>query len=176
MPTPRLTSASPATNAGSSFFMALDVVAYQQIRSCLTSIYQNCLMIPPSEVLCITRTSSSTCITCAFKNLPPTVTKFLEDQISIGVEATVHRKDFADTVTVKIQLVDKVDAGKKAFRRRFIRLELYEVGAHCGALRLGNQKEIALEFVFGRRSKAADEFELAVAVQICRGQVCDPNR
>ena len=88
----------------------------------------------------------------------------------------MHHKDFADTVAVEIQLVDKVDAGKKTFRWRLIRLELCEVGALCGALRLGNQKEIALEFVFGRRSEAADEFELAVAVQICRGQVCDPNR
>jgi len=42
------------------------------------------------------RAFCSACVTYAFKNLTPVPADFLEDQVVIGVEAAVHRKDFVN--------------------------------------------------------------------------------
>src|SRR5438132_1436996 len=44
------------------------------------------------------------------EGLSPSSSDLFENQIGIAVKAALRRKDFANTVTVQIKLVDKVDA------------------------------------------------------------------
>ena len=44
------------------------------------------------------------------EDLAPSSSDLSENQIGITVEAALRRKDFANTVTVQIKLIDKVDA------------------------------------------------------------------
>ena len=44
----------------------------------------------------------------------------LENQERIAVKPALRREDFAEAVPIEIQLVNEVDAGKKAFRGIFV--------------------------------------------------------
>src|SRR5712691_813223 len=94
----------------------------------------------------------------------PAAINFFEDGIAVGIEASLRGKDLTDAVPIQIELIDEIDAGKKAFRQRLVGLEFHEVGAHSVALRLGDQKQIALEFVFRCQREAADYLVLPITI------------
>src|SRR5438128_1632811 len=96
----------------------------------------------------------------------PAARQFLEDGIAVGIEASLRGKNFTHAVSIQIKLIDEIYAGKKAFRRRLVSLELHEVGAHSVALRPGDQKQIALEFVFRGQREAAEYLIFPVTIQI----------
>ena len=70
----------------------------------------------------------------------PAALNFFEDGIAVGIEASLRGKDFTHAVSIQVELIDEIDAGKKAFRRRLISLEFHEVGTHPGLLWFGDQK------------------------------------
>src|SRR5258706_16281179 len=73
-------------------------------------------------------------------NLTPSPDDFLEDQIRITIKGALHGKDLADSVTIEVEVINKVYAMEESLRRRLISLKLREVGVHADALALRNQE------------------------------------
>ena len=55
-------------------------------------------------------TGDLTRIADKIEDLAPSSSDLLKNQVSIAVKAALRRKHFANTVTVQIELIDKVDA------------------------------------------------------------------
>ena len=51
-------------------------------------------------------------------NPPPAAGYLLEYQIAVSVNSTLDGRDFADAVSIQIELVDKINAVKELLRRR----------------------------------------------------------
>src|ERR1700716_3288182 len=63
-------------------------------------------------------------------NLTPPPGDFLEDQIGVPVKGALDGKDLADSVTIQIEVINKVDAVQESLRRWLVSLKLRQVGSH----------------------------------------------
>src|SRR6185436_14159357 len=88
----------------------------------------------------ITPVTTSTCIPNHVVNLTPAAADLLENQQSVAVKAALLCEHFSHAVTVQVEMLDVVDAGKKFFGRRLVGLELHKVGDELVGLRLRDQK------------------------------------